>query len=75
MPFAGWMIITLLVLYPLSTGPMLRLAQETNLVSENRLEQIYTPLIFLSDNCRPVQDFFVWYIFGLWGNSFYSGPK
>jgi hypothetical protein len=65
----------LLLLYALSTGPMLRLSHATNLVSENRLEQIYAPLIFLCDNCTPVRDFFFWYIFELWGNSFYPGPK
>jgi hypothetical protein len=74
-PFVGWMPVVLLLLYVLSTGPAVRLCEKTGIVSSQQLETFYAPLIFLCDHCAPAQDFFIWYIFGLWDNPFYPGPK
>jgi hypothetical protein len=71
MPFAGWLAILLLVLYPLSTGPAVKLA-EHDIVSMDILEYVYAPLIWLAENCPPVADFFEWYLVDVWNWSIFK---
>lgn len=66
------MLFVVLVVYPLSTGPVIKLMSE--LCGSYRpsqpvwqiVEAFYTPIIALSESCRPVEAFFEWYIFTLW---------
>ena len=63
-----WGFIGLFVFYPLSTGPVIRIASEfTNNFASNEpvwqfVETVYAPLVFLSDHYEPVESFFTWYI-------------
>jgi hypothetical protein len=64
---ALWIILLLLLVYPLSTGPVIKL--HTALTgSSNRdfLFVVYAPLIWLSRTCPPVEQFFDWYVADLW---------
>jgi hypothetical protein len=70
-PFAVWLAVLLLVLYPLSTGPAVRLA-EHDIVSMDILEHLYAPLIWLAENCPPVADFFEWYLVDVWNWSIFK---
>ena len=63
-----WIGFTLLVVYPLSTGPLVRLWAATGSASlRQSIEAFYTPLILLCDHFEPAEDFFEWYISDLWG--------
>lgn len=68
LPFTGWFAILLLTIYPLSTGPVLRLWPAG--ISNPTLMGFYAPIIFLADHCEPFGDFLGWYVFDLWGNPF-----
>lgn len=61
----GWIVVVLLVVYPLSTGPAVKLA-EHDMVSDTTLEIVYAPLIWLTEHCPPVKDFFDWYLSDVW---------
>ena len=65
-----WLVMLLLLVYPLSAGPVLRLSRATGFPSDTAIVQIYTPLGFLVDHFPSAGNFLGWYIFKLWGNSF-----
>ena len=71
MPIAVWLTIFLLLIYPLSTGPAVKLA-EHEVVSMDALEYVYAPLIWLAEHCDPVADFFEWYLSDVWGWSIFK---
>jgi hypothetical protein len=50
-----------LVLYPLSIGPVSGLV-EHDLVSQHRLRSIYRPLFWLSGRYDTAQDALIWYL-------------
>ena len=63
-----WVCFVLLVVYPLSVGPAVRLYEATsNAALRNSIEAFYTPLVVLCDACDPVEDFFIWYVEAVWG--------
>ena len=63
MPLVGWVLVLLVLLYPLSVGPVVILSggQLTP-----PLEVFYSPLEFLYDHVPVVHEFYEWY-FGVWG--------
>jgi hypothetical protein len=73
-PIPGWILSVgvFLVLYVLSTGPVVRLSIDMSgplwQVGDawSALEVIYAPLIFLAERFSLVSDFFEWYL-GFWG--------
>ena len=66
-----WAFLIAFVLYPLSTGPVFRICREcaggydAKVLPWRCTEIFYAPLILLTDHCRPLQEFFGWYIL-LW---------
>ena len=56
-----WLLVTaaVLVFYPLSAGPVVRLARE-RIISQSTIEFVYAPLIMLSDRWPPAERFFQW---------------
>jgi hypothetical protein len=73
-PIPGWISSAgvFLVLYVLSTGPVVRLSLELSgplwRVEDvwSVLEFLYAPLIFLAEHFSLVSDFFEWYL-QFWG--------
>ena len=63
MPLAGWVLVFLVLLYPLSVGPVVILSGGQLTPT---LEAFYSPLEFLYDHVPVVHDFYEWY-FGVWG--------
>jgi hypothetical protein len=57
-------LILALPAYVLSIGPALWLHERGYIPAEASI--IYFPLGLLSDNCKPIEDFFQWYT-RLWG--------
>ena len=57
-------IFLLPVLYVLSSGPVLRLAEETGFPSEDTISIIYAPLVWLYDDTF-LEEPLAWYV-GLW---------
>ena len=57
-------LIVALPAYVLSTGPCVWLHKHGYIPADASI--IYAPLGLLADNCKPVEDFFRWYM-GLWG--------
>ena len=59
------------LLYILSIGPVIKVCEVCNVQYDSPavkvLEVVYAPLIFMSEKCRPVQGFFMWYIEDVWG--------
>jgi hypothetical protein len=66
-----WLLVLLLVLYPLSTGPALKLA-EHDVISLDALEYVYAPLGWLAQHSPPVQAFFDWYLGDVWDWSIFK---
>ena len=62
----AWVLVLFLVAYPLSTGPFFKLV-ELQVIHLNSMETVYAPLGWLSRNCKPVENFFAWYIGEVWG--------
>ncbi len=58
-----WIVLFLLVAYPLSIGPALVLV-ENDLLPENTLS-LYRPIELLADRSDAVRDVFRWYV-GVW---------
>ncbi len=56
--------LLLLVIYPLSLGPALKLAELG--IIPFRVLAIYEPLTSLCDHCPPVRHFFDWYVQDVW---------
>ncbi len=54
----------LLVIYPLSLGPALKLAERR--IIPFRVLAIYEPLTPLCDHCPPARHFFDWYVQDVW---------
>ena len=54
----------ILVGYPLSVGPVLRLWDRGWL--PDQVLYVYAPLNFLAENCPPVLSFFEWYTQKIW---------
>ena len=57
-------LFLLLVIYPLSTGPALKLAEHK--VIPFGVLAIYEPLTPLCDHYPPVRNFFTWYVQEVW---------
>lgn len=74
LPTMGWLLLLLLVVYPLSTGPVFKLV-EYDVIGFDHLQVIYAPLESLGKTCPPVERFFEWYVLDLWHVSIYTGPK
>lgn len=68
----GWLWVGLVVIYPLSTGPVVHLCltvdgpYSVNSAAWKTVEMFYAPLIYLIEEFEPVSDFFEWYL-DLWG--------
>jgi hypothetical protein len=60
----AWVFLALLILYPLSTGPVLRFMVPIQKY-EPLLRVVYGPLEVLCRHFDPAREFFVWYI-GVW---------
>jgi hypothetical protein len=61
------LLLAVFVVYPLSIGPVVRIHHKTN---PNRpmldaANTFYSPLFWFVENCRPMQNPFVWYV-NLW---------
>lgn len=65
LPGVGWLLVIALVLYPLSTGPVAKLA-EAQVLPKDQLEHIYYPLVILAEHSQPVRKFFEWYLYEVW---------
>jgi hypothetical protein len=61
----AWMALLLFAFYVLSTGPVGKLV-EHGVISEPLAESIYSPLLWLRNNCPPMMKFFDWYLGTLW---------
>ena len=55
----------LFLLYVLSTGPAFRVTR-TNPALQRSLVIFYSPLILVSDACRPIDQFLDWYVKDVW---------
>jgi hypothetical protein len=55
----------LLLLYPLSTGPAVKLS-EKGVISKKAVVFCYTPLDFLRRRSHVVKRFFEWYLEDVW---------
>ena len=65
----AWLVGSLLVVYALSTGPAMKLA-EHNVISWNTVERAYAPLGWLIEDYRPTARLFTWYLEDLWDINF-----
>jgi hypothetical protein len=64
--FFVWVfLLVLLILYPLSVGPVVRLAFRIPKL-ETAVQIVYAPIGFICEHCIPVDKFFDWYLFDLW---------
>jgi len=61
-----WSCFIVFVIYPLSTGPVILILERLD-VDSDLIEAIYAPLILVADTFEPVEDFFMWYLLGVWG--------
>lgn len=59
--------IGLFALYLLSTGPVVKLVCK-GVINYHYAEAVYAPLIWLSDNCEPLEESLEWYVAELWDN-------
>jgi hypothetical protein len=60
-----WTVPTLLILYVLSTGPVIKLSNRGSL-PYGVANIIYLPLVYLDFNYPPARSFFTWYIDDIW---------
>lgn len=58
----AWAVVILLVIYPLSIGPMAKLIPNP----PPSLRATYAPIAFLVDHFKPVRSFYDWYA-KVWG--------
>jgi hypothetical protein len=63
--WALWMAFILLVVYPLSTGPVARFTEVVN-IRPAPLLTFYAPVAWVADRSPVLQRFFKWYIFEVW---------
>ena len=61
----GTLIIALPVLYILSTGPVIKLA-EGGVISGSMVEAIYGPVMTLSDHSEVFKKVLYWYVIDVW---------
>jgi hypothetical protein len=61
-----WVLAFAFVLYPLSIGPVVRLADES-VISHEVPWTLYTPIRFMVYRWPLARRFFNWYVFDLWG--------
>ncbi|HEY5909941.1 MAG TPA: hypothetical protein VJA21_04985, partial [Verrucomicrobiae bacterium] len=59
-----WLFLLLFVVYPLSSGPVVRLWKALGLAQDPVLG-LYTPLVFLAFYFPGFRSLFMWYL-GLW---------
>ncbi len=63
-PFV-WIAFFVLVIYPLSVGPVAALSQHSPVIHRT-IGAAYIPLGFLYSNCKPAKHFFDWYLHDIW---------
>jgi hypothetical protein len=61
---AAVILMAVLVLYPLSTGPVVSLLDDSE-NSDIAIQVLYWPLIWLCERSEAIDAFFEWYV-GLW---------
>ena len=69
-----WMVISLLVVYPLSVGPATRLAMIYQLAPDAGLKTFYAPLNFVAAHFKPANRLLEWYVGDCWGCKKFSQP-
>ncbi|HEV8066870.1 MAG TPA: hypothetical protein VGP76_03970 [Planctomycetaceae bacterium] len=57
-PWFGWALLSLLVLYPLSMGPVCWFAPES---SDEIVEKVYAPIDWIRSRSETVDNAVVWY--------------
>ena len=62
---AACLVLAGLMIYMLSTGPVMKLAQY-NVIAFDAADSVYAPVYWLADNFPPVDTFFTWYLDDLW---------
>jgi hypothetical protein len=60
--FAFWILVSLLIVYPLSIGPVARVVAASPGLPPQALLSFYKPLETLYDNSYPAERFFDWYL-------------
>jgi hypothetical protein len=56
--------IAIFIIYPLSTGPIFKLAQYDRVPFG--IMKVYAPLDWLGNHCTPLGSFLHWYVLDVW---------
>ena len=67
--FVLWILCLVLVIYPLSIGPVVRILYACGLddQAEPAGKIFYAPLFLLIEHSDTAKNFIVWYVYELWG--------